>query len=267
MYSDCHSDNTDERSAELNRVQVNKMDNEQGNNKQHCTSPKSTHDVTPTKSVDNETENKKSNAFTVIRKIWPMMICCGFNMFVSLLLFPGIGLKAMHEDKTSSSSLSSSSSPSSIMSTKSRIVMMLLGDDNGASYKPEDIMPMVVILMFNLGDTVGRGLTSSRKMWLSKQNTVILVILRAIVSIIPLILGVIPSKIINSNANPIIVFFFLGCTGGYIIGVTMGYGNSDERLESEDEHATAGTCMCFSLLFGITFGSIISLLLLNFAFN
>lgn len=196
------------------------------------------------------------------------MLCCGFNMFISLLLFPGIGLKAMHEDKTSSSSSSVSSSPSSIMSTKSKFVMMLTGDDdNGANYKPEAIMPMVVILMFNLGDTVGRGLTSSRKLWLSKRNTVILVIVRAIIAIIPLILGVIPSKIINSDVNPIIMFFFLGCTGGYIIGVTMGYGNSDERLETEDEHATAGTCMCFSLLFGITFGSIVSLLLLNFAFN
>lgn len=191
-----------------------------------------------------EEEEGEPSVFRVIRKIWLMMVCLAFNMFTTLLLFPGIGLKAMYSD-TSASETSDSS--------------------NDATWASEATMPMIVILMYNVGDTVGRLSINFRFLWCPERFVWIGVLARAIACTIPLALGICTPKIINSNANPIVVFLILGITNGYFIGLTMAYGSSDKSLTKRERNIT-GACLCFALLCGTTSGSVISLLILTFAY-
>eukprot|EP00796_Vickermania_ingenoplastis_P008364 gene8363-biopygen5721 len=171
-----------------------------------------------------------------------MMLCVFLTMFTSLTYFPGFGLKAMKSDNSDDSS-----------------------DDNKTEWKEESVIPMVIILMFNAGDTIGRCLPNFPKLWLPKLAVVALVLFRIVACLIPLVLGVVHPKVIDSNANPIVVFLFLGLTNGYLVGTTFAYGCSDERLKTESEHATGGTCMAFALLIGCSCGSVLALLLVSFA--
>ncbi|KAG5498205.1 hypothetical protein JIQ42_03009 [Leishmania sp. Namibia] len=125
-------------------------------------------------------------------------------------------------------------------------------------------MPMIIILMFNVGDTIGRLVINLQKLWCPKRFVPVLVVARAVVWVIPLALGICTPRVINSDANPIAVFLVLGVTDGYVLGLTLAYGSSDPRLTSE-ERAIAGACMCFALLVGITSGSVPSLLILTLA--
>ncbi|KAG5474957.1 hypothetical protein CUR178_04407 [Leishmania enriettii] len=184
-----------------------------------------------------------ASVFAVGRKIWLMMVCVMGNMFTTLVLFPGIGLSAMRKD----SSVTSGSSA---------------GD--GATWSAEAIMPMVIILMFNVGDTIGRLIVNFEKLWCPKRFVPVLVVVRAVVCVIPLALGICTPRVINSDANPIAVFLVLGVTNGYVLGLTVAYGSSDPCLTSE-ERAIAGACLCFAILVGNTSGSVLSLLILTLA--
>ncbi|KAL7699351.1 nucleobase/nucleoside transporter [Lotmaria passim] len=189
-------------------------------------------------------EEDQASVLVVVRKIWVMMVCLAANMFTTLVLFPGIGLNAMHV---------STAAPTSTP------------DDDGTTWGAEAIMPMVVILMFNAGDTVGRLIVNFRKLWVSRFVVPFLVVIRAIACVIPLALGVCTPRVINSDANPIVVFLVLGITNGYLIGLTMAYGSSDPHL-TQKERGIAGACLCFALLTGTTFGSVISLIVVTQAF-
>ncbi|KAK7201017.1 Nucleoside transporter [Novymonas esmeraldas] len=192
---------------------------------------------------EEEEEEGEPSVFAVARKIWPMMVCLSFNMFTTLVLFPGIGLHAMHQDPAAATDGASAD-------TK--------------SWAAESLMPMVIILMFNGGDTIGRLVANFRRLWCPERFVPVVVIARAIACVIPLALGVCTPKVINSNANPIVVFLVLGITNGYLIGLTMAYGSSDPRLTNK-ERAISGACLCFALLVGTTSGSVLSLLILTFA--
>ncbi|KPA85495.1 nucleobase/nucleoside transporter [Leptomonas pyrrhocoris] len=190
-----------------------------------------------------EEEEHQASVIAVIRKIWVMMICLTGNMFTTLVLFPGIGLNAMQVSNKSSSSSS--------------------GDEK--TWGAEAIMPMIIILMFNVGDTIGRLSINFRTIWVPRFIVPFVVVIRTIVCVIPLALGVCTPKVINSNANPIVVFLVLGITGGYLVGLTMAYGSSDPRLTPK-ERGIAGACLCFALLVGTTFGSVVSLIVVTQAF-
>ncbi|KAG5474620.1 hypothetical protein LSCM4_03793 [Leishmania orientalis] len=192
---------------------------------------------------DASAAETEASVFAVGRKIWLMMVCLMVNMLTTLLLFPGIGLTAMHKDSSGASGSSA-------------------GD--GTTWSAEAIMPMIVILMFNVGDTIGRLIVNFQKLWCPKHFVPVLVVARAVVCVIPLALGICSPRVINSDANPIAVFLVLGVTNGYVLGLTLAYGSSDPRLTSE-ERAIAGACMCFALLVGITSGSVLSLLILTLA--
>lgn len=193
--------------------------------------------------VGQPAEESEASVFAVVRKIWPMMVCLTGNMFTSLVLFPGIGLHAMHTDKAADDGSSGSASK---------------------AWNAEAIMPMVVILMFNGGDTIGRLSVNFQRLWCPKRFVPVVVVARAVACVIPLALGVCTPKVINSDVNPIIVFLVLGMTGGYLIGLTMAYGSGDPSLTNR-ERDIAGACLCFALLVGTTFGSVVSLLILSFA--
>lgn len=189
-----------------------------------------------------EEEEGEASVFAVVRKIWVMMICLTGNMFTTLVLFPGIGLNAMQTSSTSSA------------------------DQDDTTWGAEAIMPMVIILMYNAGDTVGRLSVNFRRLWVPRHVVPFIVIARMIACTIPLALGVCTPKVINSNANPIVVFLVLGITNGYLIGLTMAYGSSDPRLTNK-ERAISGACLCFALLVGTTFGSVVSLIVVTQALS
>lgn len=202
--------------------------------------------------IDDETGEVESGAtsWSVAKRIWLMMFCTFMTMFTSLVYFPGFGLNAMHTDTTSDSSSTDTSSAS---------------PKNDAAWKPESVTPMIVILCYNLGDTVGRSVAMFPRTWMPKIGLVVLVFFRLVACLIPLVLGVVHPKIINSNANPMVVFAFLGVTNGYLVGNTFAKGCSDPSLKTEREHATAGTCMAFALLIGCSVGSVVALLLVTLA--
>ncbi|KAG5474288.1 hypothetical protein LSCM1_03068 [Leishmania martiniquensis] len=185
----------------------------------------------------------EASVFAVVRKIWLMMVCLMANMLTTLVLFPGIGLTAMHKGNSAASGSS---------------------EGDGATWSAEAIMPMVIILMFNVGDTIGRLSVNFQRLWCPMRFVPVVVVVRAVVCVIPLVLGVCTPRVINSDANPITVFVVLGITNGYLIGLTMAYGSSEPSLTSK-ERAIAGACMCFALLAGITSGSVLSLLILTLA--
>jgi hypothetical protein len=188
-------------------------------------------------------EEGEASVIACVKKIWVMMICLTGTMFTTLVLFPGIGLNAMQTSKPSANA----------------------ENGDGTTWGAEAIMPMVIILMFNAGDTVGRLIVNFHKVWAPRFWVPFIVVVRAIACVIPLALGVCTPKVINSNANPIVVFLVLGITNGYLIGLTMAYGSSDPRL-TQKERAIAGACMCFALLVGTTFGSVVSLIVVTQAF-
>lgn len=194
--------------------------------------------------VDAAEPEGDDSSWSVMKRIWLMMFCVFMTMFTTLTYFPGIGLNAMQ----TSDDANSDSTP-----------------ENNSEWKAEDVMPMVIILCYNGGDTIGRAMPLIRALWMPRLALVGLVFFRIVACLIPLVLGVVPSKVINSNANPIVVFLFLGITNGYLVGSSFAYGCSDERLKTESEHATAGTCMAFALLIGCSAGSVLALLVVTFA--
>ncbi|CAJ1009924.1 putative Nucleoside transporter [Leishmania naiffi] len=191
--------------------------------------------------TDANVEEAEASVFAVVRKIWLMLLCLAASMFTSLVLFPGIGLSAMYKDRN------------------------VTGGSTAAkdtAWSKEAIMPMVVILMFNVGDTIGRLIVNFQKLWCPQRFVPVLVVARAIVCVIPLALGISTPRVINSNANPIVVFLLLGSTNGYVLGLAIAYGSGDPRLTTK-EREIAGPCICFAILGGITFGSVVSLLILT----
>lgn len=194
--------------------------------------------VSSTESVGDD------SSWSVTKRIWLMMLGVFLTMCTTLTYFPGFGLHAMKSDDSSDDSSSS---------------------DNTTQWKKESVMPMVIILMYNAGDTIGRCLPNFPRLWLPKKGILFLMVFRIVACLIPLVLGVVSAKVINSNANPIVVFLFLGLTNGYLVGTMFAYGCSDDRLKTESEHATAGTCMAFALLIGCCCGSVLALILVTCA--
>jgi len=182
-----------------------------------------------------------SSPIAVGQKIWLMMACVFLCMFTSLTYFPGIGLHAMHVDKDAGEDYDDM--------------------EEDTKFVEESVTPMLIILMFNAGDTVGRSIPNFPMLWMPKIAIVFLVLFRIVACGIPLILGVVNSKVINSNVNPFLVFAFLGLTNGYLVGTTFAYGCTDPRLKTESEHATAGTCMAFALLLGCSLGSVVAVVI------
>lgn len=182
------------------------------------------------------------SSWSVMKRIWPMMLSGYLTFALSLVFFPRLGVKAMHKDYNPTTDTSATSSSS--------------------GWEPEEGMPLVVILMYNLGDFVGRLLPLKRSFWAPKPVLALITICRFVISITLLTLGLVEPKIINSTANPMVVFLFLGLTNGYILGNSIGYGCSDPSLKTESEHATAGTCMTFAMLLGCATGSVISLVVM-----
>ncbi|KPI89102.1 nucleobase/nucleoside transporter [Leptomonas seymouri] len=214
-----------------------------GSNEAPNDSSDNSHTVTlPNNSAAPFEEEGDPSVVSVVSKIWVMMCCLTGNMFTSLVLFPGIGLKAMRVVTESSSS-----------------------SGDGTTWGAEAVMPMVIILMFNAGDTIGRLSSNFRTLWVPRFYVPFVVLVRAVACVIPLALGVCNPRVINSDANPIVVFLVLGITNGYLIGLTMAYGSSDPRL-THKERSIAGACLCFALLVGTTCGSVVSLIVVTQAF-
>lgn len=203
---------------------------------------------------------KGATSWSVAKRIWLMMFCTFMTMFTSLVYFPGFGLNAMYSEPTSDSPSNSTVPPTAAPGEGSTDA-----PSTDVAWKPESVMPMVVILCYNAGDTVGRSVAMFPRTWMPRMGLVVLVFFRLIVCCIPLVLGVVHPKIINSNANPIVVFAFLGVTNGYLVGNTFAKGCGDPSLKTEREHATAGTCMAFALLIGCSVGSVVALLLVTLA--
>lgn len=201
--------------------------------------------------------DEDASSWSVAKRIWLMMFCVFMTMFTSLVYFPGFGLNAMKSDSDSEDKPVTEAPTSREESSTDGPEVV--------AWTPESVMPMVVILCYNAGDTVGRTVAMFPRLWMPKIGLVVLVFFRLIACMIPLVLGVVHAKIINSNANPMVVFVFLGVTNGYLVGNTFGVGCSDESLKTEREHATAGTCMAFALLIGCSVGSVVALLLVMLA--
>ncbi|KPA85496.1 nucleobase/nucleoside transporter [Leptomonas pyrrhocoris] len=186
-----------------------------------------------------EEEEGQTSVIVVVRKIWVMMVCLIADLFTTMVLFPGIGLKAMHVSKKPTTT-----------------------HGDGTTWGSEAMMPMIVVLMFNVGDAIGRLSINFHCVWAPRSWVPFIVVVRTIVCVIPLALGVCTPKVIDSNANPIVMFLVLGITKGYLIGLTMAYGSSDPRLTPK-ERGIAGACLCFALLIGMTFGSVVSLIVVT----
>lgn len=189
--------------------------------------------------------SEDDRALSVAKRIWPMMFLGFSAFFISLVFFPRIGVKAMQESNPHSTSTTESSND---------------------GWEREKVMPLVVILCYNIGDSTGRMLPLIRALWLPKKVLFLISGLRVIVAVVLLTLGLVRQKIINSNADPMCVYAFLGITNGYLMCSSIAYGCSDKKLNTEREHATAGTCMSFAMLIGCCVGSIVSLIVLLLAF-
>jgi equilibrative nucleoside transporter 1/2/3 len=154
----------------------------------------------------------------IVKVIWPFMVANFLIYTVSLILFP---------------ELCSNSFPNS------------------------DWFPIVVVFMFNFGDTCGRFICRFKRLHAPPKVLLPVSILRFV--FIPLVVLTVSPHKIPGVALPYIIQYVTGVTNGYTSSLCMMYAPSSPQL-ADSERARAGSFMSFSLLGGCSAGSLLALL-------
>lgn len=154
---------------------------------------------------------------SVFRKIWKFAVMVWFVFFVTLAVFPGVTVQ--------------------------------IPSNNGLS----DWLPILLITLFNVGDTVGRS-SPGWFILFSEKTMPFAVAARAI--FIPLFVFCVKPRLISNDAFPIVVMAVMSFTNGYLGSLCMMF--APEKV-NQHEREKAGTIMTFFLLLGITTGSTVGL--------
>lgn len=155
----------------------------------------------------------------VVKQIWPMMFSCTLTFFITLTVFPGVGVAVNPND---------------------------------------DWFGVIIVFLFNFGDTIGRFGSNLPKIWLPRRLVPIAATCRLIV--VPLFIICITPRWIPGNVFPMILMFLTGVSNGFIGSMSLVYGPQTPALKSDGERALAGNSMSLALLGGCSSGSLLALL-------
>jgi solute carrier family 29 (equilibrative nucleoside transporter), member 1/2/3 len=156
----------------------------------------------------------------VVKQIWPMMFSCTLTFFITLTVFPGVGVAI----------------------------------NNSSSW-----FGVIIIFLFNFGDTIGRFGSNIPKIWLPRKYVPFAATCRLV--IIPLFFFCITPHWIPGNVFPMILMFVTGVSNGFIGSMALVYGPQTATLRSDGERALAGNSMSMALLSGCSAGSLLALLI------
>jgi equilibrative nucleoside transporter 1/2/3 len=120
-----------------------------------------------------------------------------------------------------------------------------------------DWFGVIVIFLFNFGDTCGRFVCRFRAVHINARYLLPASIVRFV--FVPLIIICVHPQLITNVWFPYIVMFLVGITNGYVSSLCMMYGPSSPAL-LDCERANAGSAMSLSLLGGCSAGSLLALL-------
>lgn len=156
----------------------------------------------------------------VLKQIWQLMLANFLVYTVSLMVFPG--------------------------------VCTMVNDNSWFG--------VIIVFLFNLGDTCGRFLCRFHQIWLQRKTLLPLSVARFV--FIPLMILCVKPQLIKPEALPNIFIFLTGITNGFVSSLCMIYGPSTPTLQGH-ERASAGSAMSLSLLGGCSVGSLFGLLVTN----
>lgn len=159
----------------------------------------------------------------VIKKIWKMMFSCCLTFFITLTVFPGVGVAVEPND---------------------------------------DWFGVIIIFLFNFGDTIGRFCSNFPKIWLPRKYVPFASMARII--FIPLFFFCITPRWIPGMPFPLILMFVTGVSNGFIGSMSLVYGPQTETLASDGERTLAGNAMSTALLSGCSAGSLLALLITSY---
>lgn len=156
----------------------------------------------------------------VVKQIWPMMFSCCLTFFITLTVFPGVGVAINSSDAW---------------------------------------FGVIIIFLFNFGDTIGRFGSNLPKIWIPRRYVPVAAMCRIV--IIPLFFFCITPDWIPGNVFPMCLMFVTGVSNGFIGSMALVYGPQTAALRSDGERALAGNSMSMALLGGCSAGSLLALLI------
>ena len=134
----------------------------------------------------------------------------------------------------------------------------------GVAINPKaEYFGILIITMYNAGDTCGRLLTFVHKIWIPERYLPYAALARTL--LLPLFFICAKPKLIPGNIFPMFLMFFTGISNGFVGTLSMIYAPSS--LHTEQEKNISGNIMSFGLLLGCSIGSGIGLILSAFVFN
>ncbi|KAK7492280.1 hypothetical protein BaRGS_00016377 [Batillaria attramentaria] len=174
---------------------------------------------------------------SIISKVWPYCTTVCLVFFVTLACYPGLAS-----------------------------IIKSVNYEAGDAWTDKYFSAVVCFLLFNVGDWVGRSVTSWVHVPRNGQGKLMMVLAVLRVAFLPLLMlcNAKPHDrqlpvILNSDIFPIVFILLLGLTNGYLSTLAMVYGPTHVRLEQAEG---AGLVMTFGLVLGLACGSFFSLLLI-----
>ncbi len=169
--------------------------------------------------LSSQSTQASTSVLGVVKKIYPMMLCVGLNFTISLTVFPGVGVSI-----------------------------------NSSAW-----FGIIIIFMYNLGDTIGRFASNFQRIWIPRQHLLAAAISRLLV--VPLFFFCLDPRWIKGDVFPMILMFITGISNGIIGSLSMMYGPQTETLETDAEKALGGNAMSLANLSGCSVGSCLALLI------
>jgi hypothetical protein len=140
-------------------------------------------------------------------------------------------------------------------------VSLIVFPQLGAAASDKEYYGVVSIFMYNLGDTSGRFVCRFRAVHITPKALLPISLVRFI--LVPLMILCVEPKLIPGYIVPAIIMYVVGITNGFTSSLCMMYGPSTLSL-ADNERASAGSAMSFSLLGGCSAGSLFALLVNQF---
>lgn len=176
---------------------------------------------------------------SIISQVWPYCLTVCFVFFVTLACFPGLAA-----------------------------IIQSVSYKHGDAWTDKYFSPVVCFLLFNMGDWVGRTITSWVHIPRNGQGKLLMFLAFLRVVFLPLLMlcnakphdRVHLPILLDNDIYPIILISLLGLTNGYLSTLAMVYAPTHVPLEQAEG---AGLVMTFGLVLGLATGSIFSLLLIH----
>eukprot|EP00758_Cryptobia_borreli_P013175 Tbor_TRINITY_DN5812_c0_g1::TRINITY_DN5812_c0_g1_i9::g.6358::m.6358 len=119
--------------------------------------------------------------------------------------------------------------------------------------------PLAILLMFNIGDTIGALATFVPRIWLPLKYATICACLRVLFII--LFFFCIKPAWIPGDVFPIILTFFHGLTDGYFTTLGFVYGSLAPGIQTVEDKVLSGKVMSLACLSGLSIGSSLGLII------